>query len=43
MAESEMSDSTPQNLLWLDLEMTGLDAKTDFITEIAVVVTDFLI
>ena len=41
MAESEMSDSIPQNLLWLDLEMTGLDAKKDLITEIAVVVTDF--
>ena len=28
------------NLVWIDLEMTGLDAETDAITEIASVVTD---
>lgn len=28
------------NLIWLDLEMTGLDYKTDVIIEIATVVTD---
>ncbi len=34
MAKSE------QNLIWLDLEMTGLDPFTDRILEIATVVTD---
>lgn len=29
-----------QNLVWIDLEMTGLDPDTDFIIEIATVVTD---
>jgi oligoribonuclease len=29
-----------QNLIWLDLEMTGLDPDNDFIIEIATVVTD---
>lgn len=29
-----------QNLIWLDLEMTGLDTVTDHILEIATVVTD---
>jgi oligoribonuclease len=29
-----------QNLIWLDLEMTGLDAFTDRILEVATVVTD---
>ena len=29
-----------QNLVWIDLEMTGLDPATDRIIEIAVVVTD---
>jgi oligoribonuclease len=30
----------PQNLIWIDLEMTGLDPQNDFIIEIATVVTD---
>ncbi len=30
----------PQNLIWLDLEMTGLDTLSDNIIEIATVVTD---
>ncbi|MDP7537263.1 MAG: exonuclease domain-containing protein, partial [Methylococcales bacterium] len=29
-----------QNLIWIDLEMTGLDPNVDFIIEIATVVTD---
>lgn len=28
------------NLIWVDLEMTGLDPETDRIIEVAVVVTD---
>ncbi|MBS1213933.1 MAG: oligoribonuclease [Proteobacteria bacterium] len=30
----------PQNLIWIDLEMTGLDPQNDYIIEIATVVTD---
>ncbi len=30
----------PENLVWIDLEMTGLDPDTDRIIEIATVVTD---
>lgn len=33
--------ATPTKLLWMDLEMTGLDAQTDVILEVAVEVTDF--
>jgi oligoribonuclease len=29
-----------QNLIWIDLEMTGLDPQNDYIIEIATVVTD---
>lgn len=36
-----MSDNTPsQNLIWMDLEMTGLDPDTDRILEVATLVTD---
>jgi len=31
---------SPDNLVWIDLEMTGLDPATDHIIEIATVVTD---
>ncbi len=39
------SDKTPagdvtSNLIWIDLEMTGLDTMTDHIIEIATIVTD---
>lgn len=34
-------DAVPTKLLWLDLEMTGLDPKTDVILEVAAEVTDF--
>ena len=34
-----MSAST-SNLIWIDLEMTGLDTQTDRIIEIATIVTD---
>ena len=30
----------PQNLIWIDLEMTGLDPDRDYIIEIATIVTD---
>lgn len=30
----------PRNLIWMDLEMTGLDPDTDHIIEIATVITD---
>jgi oligoribonuclease len=31
---------SPDNLIWIDLEMTGLEPQTDHILEIATVVTD---
>jgi oligoribonuclease len=33
-------NSNDQNLIWIDLEMTGLDTERDRIIEVAVVVTD---
>ena len=39
MAENEKS-TTAGNLIWIDLEMTGLDTANDRIIEIATVVTD---
>ena len=33
-------DNTETNLIWIDLEMTGLDTSTDSILEIATIVTD---
>lgn len=30
----------PQNLIWIDLEMTGLDPDSDVIIEMATIVTD---
>src|SRR5665213_1515989 len=34
-------DALPTKLLWVDLEMTGLDSNKDVILEIAAEVTDF--
>ena len=31
---------SPDNLIWIDLEMTGLNPETDYIIEIATVITD---
>ena len=31
---------SPDNLIWIDLEMTGLDTQNDLIIEIATIVTD---
>ncbi|CAN5298052.1 oligoribonuclease [soil metagenome] len=35
-----MRDSLDQPLIWIDLEMTGLDVDTEVIVEIAVIITD---
>jgi oligoribonuclease len=35
------SVDTPKNLLWLDLEMTGLEPTRDVILEVAVILTHF--
>jgi oligoribonuclease len=35
-----MSDDEQQRLIWIDLEMTGLDTRRDEIIEIATIVTD---
>ncbi len=32
--------SSPSNLIWIDLEMTGLDTDNDCIIEVATIVTD---
>lgn len=31
---------SPDNLIWIDLEMTGLNSQTDYIIEIATIITD---
>lgn len=31
---------SPNNLIWIDMEMTGLDTDSDYIIEIATVITD---
>ncbi|MBT9503359.1 MAG: oligoribonuclease, partial [Burkholderiaceae bacterium] len=40
MSEAATLASSDQNLIWIDLEMTGLYPDIDRIIEIAVVVTD---
>lgn len=39
-ARTRMSDKPQDRLIWIDLEMTGLDTDNDHILEIATVVTD---
>jgi oligoribonuclease len=38
---TEQKNLTPQKLLWLDLEMTGLNPQIDRILEVAAIVTDW--
>lgn len=40
MSESENDNDRGGNLIWIDLEMTGLNTETDTIIEIATIVTD---
>lgn len=35
-----MAQENNQNLIWLDMEMSGLSPETDFVLEIALVITD---
>lgn len=37
----DLKHTVPTKLLWVDLEMTGLDPRQDVILEIAAIVTDF--
>lgn len=36
-----MKNNQPSKLLWMDLEMTGLNPRTDRILEVGVIITDF--
>ncbi len=40
MAADNATDNTNERLVWIDLEMTGLDTNRDGILEIATIVTD---
>ncbi len=40
MTDSEQGHDRTSNLIWIDLEMTGLDSGADTIIEIATIVTD---
>jgi len=36
----KQAEDSPTNLIWIDLEMTGLDTASDHIIEIATIITD---
>lgn len=38
---AKAADTFPTKLLWVDLEMTGLDPDKDLILEVAAIITDF--
>ena len=40
MTDSSATDPRETNLIWIELEMTGLDTQADHIIEIATIVTD---
>ena len=40
MSDNDTVNERADNLIWIDLEMTGLDTETDAIIEIATIVTD---
>jgi oligoribonuclease len=40
MTDDKTADDRSSNLIWIDLEMTGLDTQNDTIIEIATIVTD---
>ena len=40
MTDNTATGPRATNLIWIDLEMTGLDTQTDHIIEIATIVTD---
>ncbi len=40
MGDNDTADDRAGNLIWIDLEMTGLDTSADTIIEIATIVTD---
>lgn len=40
MTDKSATDPRESNLIWIDLEMTGLDTMSDHIIEIATIVTD---
>ncbi|MDH3806862.1 MAG: oligoribonuclease, partial [Gammaproteobacteria bacterium] len=40
MSNSKTDNDRAGNLIWIDLEMTGLDTGTDTIIEIATIITD---
>jgi oligoribonuclease len=39
--DKKLANAKTNRILWVDLEMTGLDANTDLILEIAAIVTDW--